>query len=524
MKEEMLQSAINYLGRPWSIIPVGKNKKPLIDWKKYQSERATIAEVYSWAIKFGDDFNLAVVTGEISNITVVDVEAGGSTVGLPETLMAKSGGGGAHFFYKYKPGVQNKARIRELLDLRGDGGYIILAPSETEKGKYEWINDLQLVDFPDSILKLTERKSIFNSANAVVYADNVTNIPEYEGSAEGARNDSTTRYVGRILPLVHPSDWESIGWPAVKKANLKNTPPLSEFELRLIFESIRGREKVNPSPRRAHAIVEEGDEDDVRLMSEVAAFQSRRERKYFSTGMKFFDDSMRGGFKEGDLVAVTGISGHGKTSFAQTLTFHLAEQGIGTMFMSYEVLIEYIWQKFKDMGVEEKSVVYSPLKMTSGGLDWVEKKILEAIEKYGIKCVVLDHLGFLLPPKQKYDDRINSNYSAFLSGICRDLKLLALKNELIIILLAHVRKTDKPTMNDIKDTSGVAQESDYVFIIERVIDKSAGGAKLNMYTNQMEEKQNVFTDETIITLAKNRSTGQTFFRKFKMINELLIPV
>jgi len=176
------------------------------------------------------------------------------------------------------------------------------------------------------------------------------------------------------------------------------------------------------------------------------------------------------------------------------------------------------------MGVEEKSVVYSPLKMTSGGLDWVEKKILEAIEKYGIKCVVLDHLGFLLPPKQKYDDRINSNYSAFLSGICRDLKLLALKNELIIILLAHVRKTDKPTMNDIKDTSGVAQESDYVFIIERVIDKSAGGAKLNMYTNQMEEKQNVFTDETIITLAKNRSTGQTFFRKFKMINELLIPV
>ncbi len=529
----MLQAAINYLGKGWSIIPVSRSKKPLIEWKRFQSERATIDDVYGWAQKFGDDFNLAIVTGSLSGITVVDVELNGSTAGIPETLMAKSGGGGYHFFFKYRQGIQNKARIRELMDVRGEGGFIILAPSESEKGKYEWINDLPMVDFPDSILKLAERKSIFAPKNAVAYTEDMALIPEYEGSTEGSRNDCMARYVGKILPLVHPSDWELIGWVATKKANLKNVPPLNEGELRIIFESIRGREKINPFPRRSHAIVEsvtrgETDEDDVRLMSEVATFQSQKERKYFSTGMKFFDDSMKGGFKEGDLVAISGKPGSGKTSWAQTLTYYLSRQGIGVMFMSYEVLIEYVWEKFQSMGLDKNSVVYSPLKMTSGGLDWIEKKILEAIEKYGIKCVVLDDLSFLLPPKQEYSNKLNSNYAAFLSSICCDLKLLALKNELIIILLAHVRKTEKfttkATMNDIADTSGVAQKSDYVFLVERELDKSAGNAKLNIYTNQMEDKQNVFTDETIITLAKNRSTGQTFYRKFKMINELLIPM
>jgi predicted ATP-dependent serine protease len=236
---------------------------------------------------------------------------------------------------------------------------------------------------------------------------------------------------------------------------------------------------------------------------------------------------MKGGFKEGDLVAISGKPGSGKTSWAQTLTYHLSKQGTGVMFMSYEVLIEYVWEKFQSMGLEKNSVVYSPLKMTSGGLDWVEKKILEAIEKYGIKCVVLDDLSFLLPPKQKYNEKTSSNYAAFLAGICSDLKLLALKNELIIILLAHVRKseklTTKSTMNDIADTSGVAQKSDYVFMVERELDKSAGSVKLNIQTNKMEERQNLFTDETVITLAKNRATGQTFSKKFKMVNELLIP-
>ena len=114
--------------------------------------------------------------------------------------------------------------------------------------------------------------------------------------------------------------------------------------------------------------------------------------------------------------------------------------------------------------------------------------------------VVIDHLGFLLPKKQGYDNQMSSNYSAFLGGICRDLKTLAIKNNLVILLLAHVKKTDKPTINDIRDSSGIAQESDYVFILERqLMTQKKGGDMIDMQ----------YSDDTVITLAKNRLTGIT---------------
>ena len=304
---------------------------------------------------------------------------------------------------------------------------------------------------------------------------------------------------------------------------------------------------MKPSLRKARAVVDtpgtivDPREDEVLPMSEVAGLQSLRPRRTVSTGFSIFDDAMAGGFKEGDLIVVTGQTGHGKTSWAQTLTYNLAKGNVGTLFLSYEVLVEYVWEKFKNMGMSDSEIVYSPLKITSGGLDWLEKKVLEAINKYGIKCLVIDHLGFLLPSRVKYDNSVGSNYSAYLGSICRDLKMLAIKNNLIVILLAHTRKmsgqkrNDSPTIEDIRDSSGPAQEADFVFILQRLMPTGADATSVKKRDSQgyldeegMPEEQEdsgaevIYSEKTNISLVKNRMTGQTFHRKFKMVKDLFI--
>lgn len=103
--------------------------------------------------------NVGVATGTASGVAVVDVDvhSGGRraldalrTAGwdLPPTLMAFSGGGGFHLFY----GLPADARIGNTvgrlpgaslvlpgIDLRGDGGYVVVAPSLHRSGHhYRW--------------------------------------------------------------------------------------------------------------------------------------------------------------------------------------------------------------------------------------------------------------------------------------------------------------------------------------------------------------------------------------------------
>ena len=45
----LLDAALAYAEKlGWAIIPCGNNKKPLVKWKQYQTERPTIEQVRAW--------------------------------------------------------------------------------------------------------------------------------------------------------------------------------------------------------------------------------------------------------------------------------------------------------------------------------------------------------------------------------------------------------------------------------------------------------------------------------------------
>jgi len=498
----MLSHALAYLKKGKSVIPVGKNKRPLIKWEEFQKRLPTEAEVRSWWKMF-PEANIGIVTGKVSNILVVDVDkkSGGietvKGLALGATLTAKTGGGGLHYYYKYQEGVGNKAGIYQGIDIRGEGGYVLAPPSMHESGQpYRWGLTIEAADFP---------RDVFN-------VEKVENNWEWlvGGVGEGERNESSAKVAGILLRTFKPEQWETVAWKMLLGWNSANRPPLPEDELRATFESIASREGAKPR--------EEEEEEDVKIVTFKQAsdrLEKERCKEFYSTGFDEFDSVLLGGFMSGDLIVVTAPTGQGKTSFAQTLTYNLAKRSTPCLWFSYEVMVSELWRKFENMGVDEKFASYIPLKHPTGKIDWIKEKIDEAIEEYGVKVVFVDHLGFLLP-SAKYDSSISNNYSAYLGSICRELKTYALERGVALVLMVHIRKTDKPSIEDIRDSSGIAQESDIVFILSRI---KASSTKKSFVAD---EDFDVYTNETRISIEKNRRTGATRSIKATMENDRFV--
>ena len=235
----------------WSIIPVGADKKPLIEWKIYQNQKATPEQVKEWFSEPG--VNLGVVTGKISNLVVVDIDirSGGTDEDFKgvQTVKSKTGGGGWHYYFKFEEGLQNQAGIRPGIDIRAEGGYVV-APTSTHKSGnlYEWLRapvDAEVVELPNFV-----KEWIGNVKSKDGSKESKWNNKLLGGVSEGNRNDAAASVIGKWLKRYPEEEWDEV-WSMALLWNKDNKPPLPEEELRTVFESIVKTEKAN-----------EGEDDD----------------------------------------------------------------------------------------------------------------------------------------------------------------------------------------------------------------------------------------------------------------------
>lgn len=234
----------------FSVIPVGKDKRPLLtSWKKYQGERATESDIKDWWEKW-PSANIGIVTGEISGISVIDVDVhkGGNAKPFPKTYCVRTGNGGLQLYYKYFSGLTVSASAypnHPYVDVRSDGGFVVAPPSVTDYesngkrvgGLYSLLYQGSFAEFPAKILGVKKKIKI----SEMVEVD------------EKTRNVSMTALVGTLTKNRNSSEIKKL-WPLIVGLNKTYKPPLPERELKTIFESISKKE-LEQQAREGEAVL-----------------------------------------------------------------------------------------------------------------------------------------------------------------------------------------------------------------------------------------------------------------------------
>ncbi len=223
-----------------------------------------------------------------------------------------------------------------------------------------------------------------------------------------------------------------------------------------------------------------------------------------------FDNAMDGGIRGGELITISAQTGHGKTTFLQNLSINFHEQGVPVLWFTYEMSPWYLKEKFISMGQDENLLAYSPVELVEQSMKFIDEKIHEGFFNESCKIVMIDHLHYLVP-LQAYQ-----NTSMLVGGIVRELKKIAVKYDVCIFLVAHTKKvyqTEELGLDSIRDSSLIAQESDYVFLVERLKNKKE--------TLSLEPVKSDWTNISKIALAKNRRKGQMVYEHFKVENNLM---
>src|SRR5215470_752443 len=186
------------------------------------------------------DANIGVAAGKEAGIFALDVDPhrGGAEAlvsleakhgKLPETRTADTGGGGIHYLFKYPdfPVKNSTGVLGPGLDIKGEGGAIVVAPSLHMSGnRYRWRNDEPIADAPEWFLRLlrAEHKSRANGSATIGVA-----IPE------GHRNDTLMSLAGTMRRRGMGA--EEIEAALLVTNNKRCDPPLAEDEVRKIDSS-----------------------------------------------------------------------------------------------------------------------------------------------------------------------------------------------------------------------------------------------------------------------------------------------
>jgi len=197
--------------------------------------------------------NVAVATGAASGFWVLDVDPdkGGDEAlreleathrKLPHTVEAVTGSGGRHILFAH-PGcrVPNKVALAPGLDVRGDGGFVVVAPSLHVSGRqYAWELlhhplDKAVALAPSWLLAMVAARHAGGRQGASDWRRAIA-----EGVPEGRRNDTLAAAVGGLLLAGVPI--RVVLEIALAMNACRFHPPLPKDEVLKVVDSIAGRE------------------------------------------------------------------------------------------------------------------------------------------------------------------------------------------------------------------------------------------------------------------------------------------
>lgn len=225
------------------------------------------------------------------------------------------------------------------------------------------------------------------------------------------------------------------------------------------------------------------------LLEEI---KERPKKKVHKTNIPELDELI-GGFREQQLITIGAHSKHGKTTFGTHLLQSMEE--LNPVMIPLEQSNEEIVEQRHENGYYIPKFL-SPSRLAAQvTVDWIEERIIEGIAKHNTKYVLIDHLGYIDNYGTGGKFR-RENLAYRLGEVMRGLKNVAKRWNVVIVLLVHISQKDEgkpPTLEDIKNSSDILQESDMVIMLWR--------------KNTQKKKVRVYENKTLVSVMANRRTG-----------------
>ncbi len=183
------------------------------------------------------------------------------------------------------------------------------------------------------------------------------------------------------------------------------------------------------------------------------------------------------------LVIISGKTNAGKTSFVMNIASWLAEQNIPTLIMPFERGIESVGkrflqikfnktiQEFKETTPEEwdtiiEKTVDAPIYFSMPKNTEIVHTIEKARRLFGTRVVIIDHLDYIIR-------NAHGSKEAEISRTLQELKRTAEDNQVIMLIVTHVRKIDdagsllkkRAGIEDLKGSSSVYQDPECVVML-----------------------------------------------------------
>lgn len=280
------ESAVDFAGMGFAVFPCRAGSKlPATSHGFKDATTDQTATAATWAQM--PDANPAAATGAVSGIVVVDVDVKAGVDGLAaiEALKAKLGplpvtaeaitpSGGRHLYFGHpgEPIPNSAGRLAPGVDVRGDGGYVLLPGASLPNGLYRWakgrsLADVGLAELPPALAE--EMKAPRPAAQTLTPARPVrlptrasnlsrrlaSYVAAAEPASEGQRNDTAFRLAGHLHAIEdgfdqRPSESEIV--EAMRPWAAACVPPLPEDELaRAVRSAMNNGTPREPKPASA---------------------------------------------------------------------------------------------------------------------------------------------------------------------------------------------------------------------------------------------------------------------------------
>jgi hypothetical protein len=153
--ERVVEAAVQYATRGWSVLPMRANKKPaVVTWRERQRIAVKPEEVAGWFDRVSGVTGVGIVLGAVSGgLAVRDFDEADGYVkwskaypNLAESLPTAKTARGLHVYFRSAGVSTIKCGDGEL---RGEGVYVVAPPSKHPSGTYyEWLVPLPEGDVP----------------------------------------------------------------------------------------------------------------------------------------------------------------------------------------------------------------------------------------------------------------------------------------------------------------------------------------------------------------------------------------